>query len=34
LNAQFTEERIAELRYDKTLKEAMVYAYETYGEKV
>lgn len=34
LNAQFTIERIAELRYDKTLKEAMVYAYETYGEKV
>jgi type I restriction enzyme M protein len=34
LKAQFTEERIAELRYDKTLKEAMVYAYETYGEKV
>lgn len=34
LNAQFSEERIAELRYDKTLKEAMVYAYETYGEKV
>ncbi len=34
LNAQFTAERIAELRYDKTLKEAMVYAYETYGEKV
>lgn len=34
LNAQFTEERIAELRFDKTLKEAMVYAYETYGEKV
>ncbi len=34
LNAQFSEERIVELRYDKTLKEAMVYAYETYGEKV
>ena len=34
LKAQFTEERIAELRYDKTLKEAMMYAYETYGENV
>ncbi len=34
LKAQFTEERIAELRYDKTLKEAMVYAYGTYGDKV
>jgi len=34
LKAQFTEDRIAELRYDKTLKEAMMYAYETYGENV
>lgn len=34
LNAQFTAERIAELRYDKTLKEAMVYAYENYGDAV
>jgi type I restriction enzyme M protein len=34
LKAQFTEERIAELRYDKTIKEAMVHAYETYGESV
>lgn len=34
LKAQFTKERIAELRYDKTLKEAMMYAYETYGENV
>lgn len=34
LKAQFTEERIEELRYDKTLKEAMMYAYETYGENV
>ncbi len=34
LNAQFTEEKIVELRFDKTLKEAMVYAYEIYGEKV
>lgn len=34
LKAQFTKERIEELRYDKTLKEAMVYAYETYGEAI
>lgn len=34
LKAQFTKERIAELRYDKTLKEAMMHAYETYGENV
>jgi len=34
LKAQFTPERIAELRYDKTLKEPMVYAYETYGEAI
>ena len=34
LKAQFTPERIAELRYDKSLKEAMVYAYETYGESI
>jgi len=34
LKAQFTEERISELRYDKALREAMVYAYETYGETV
>lgn len=34
LKAQFTKERIEELRYDKSLKEAMVYAYETYGEEV
>lgn len=34
LKAQFTKEKIEELRYDKTLKEAMVYAYETYGEEV
>lgn len=31
LKAQFTAERIAELRYDKSLKEAMVYAYGTFG---
>jgi type I restriction enzyme M protein len=34
LKAQFTDERIAELRFDKTLKEPMAWAYETYGNKV
>lgn len=34
LKAQFTSERIVELRYDKTLKEPMQWAYETYGEQV
>jgi type I restriction enzyme M protein len=34
LKAQFTTERIAELRFDKSLKEAMVYTYETYGDNV
>lgn len=34
LIAQFTAERIAELRFDKSLKEAMVYAYETFGESI
>lgn len=34
LKVQFTKEKIDELRYDKSLKEAMVYAYETYGEEV
>ena len=34
LFAQFTEEAIAELRYDKSLKEPMQWAYETYGEMV
>ena len=34
LKAQFTAERIAELRFDKSLKEAMVYAYETVGESI
>jgi len=34
LKAQFTEERIADLRFDKTLKEPMQWAYETYGDKV
>ncbi|MEC5165949.1 type I restriction enzyme M protein [Flavobacterium sp. PL11] len=34
LKAQFTAERIADLRYDKSIKEAMVYAFETLGEEV
>lgn len=34
LKAQFTKERIAELRFDKSLREPMIWAYETYGEKV
>ncbi len=34
LKAQFSEERIAGLRFDKTLKEAMEWAWETFGEKV
>lgn len=34
LKAQFSKEKIEELRYDRSLKEAMVYAYETYGEEV
>jgi type I restriction enzyme M protein len=34
LKAQFTAERIAELRFDKTLREPMEWAYQTFGEKV
>ncbi|MDC0200935.1 type I restriction-modification system subunit M [Verrucomicrobia bacterium] len=34
LSAQFTAEGIETLRYEKTLKEPMEWAYETYGEKV
>lgn len=34
LKAQFTDERIAELRFDKTLKEPMMWAYETYGDNI
>jgi type I restriction enzyme M protein len=34
LKAQFTAERIAELRFDKSLREPMIWAYETFGEKV
>jgi type I restriction enzyme M protein len=33
LKAQFTTEAIATLRFDKNLKEAMQYVYETYGEE-
>lgn len=34
LMAQFSEERIADLRFDKSIREAMQWAYETYGEQV
>lgn len=34
LKAQFTEEAIADLRYDKSVVEAMKWAYETYGERI
>lgn len=34
LKAQFTQERIAGLRYEKTLLEPMEWAYETHGNKV
>lgn len=34
LKAQFTAECIAELRFDKSLREPMVWAYETFGDKV
>ncbi|MDQ3192223.1 MAG: type I restriction-modification system subunit M [Bacteroidota bacterium] len=34
LKAQFTKERIAELRYDKTLREPMMWAYKEYKEEV
>lgn len=34
LKAQFTAQRIADLRFDKTLKEPMQWAFETYGETV
>ena len=34
LKAQFTAERIAELRFDKTLREPMAWAFETFGERV
>jgi type I restriction enzyme M protein len=34
LKAQFTKEHLEELRYDKSLKEAMMYAYATYGDSV
>jgi type I restriction enzyme M protein len=34
LKAKFTTERIAELRFDKILREPMAWAYETFGKKV
>ncbi len=34
LKAQFTAERIAELRFDKSLREPMAWIYETYGDEV
>ncbi|SHI90431.1 type I restriction enzyme M protein [Hymenobacter daecheongensis DSM 21074] len=34
LMAQFTEERIATLRFDKSLREAMEWAYTQYGEEI
>lgn len=34
LKAQFSNERIAELRFDRALKEPMQWAFETYGDKV
>lgn len=34
LMAQFAKERIADLRYDKSLRDAMAWAYETYGDEV
>jgi len=34
LKAQFTEERIADLRFEKSLKDPMQWAFVTYGEKV
>lgn len=34
LKAQFTPERIAELRFDRSLREPMEWAWQTYGDKV
>ncbi len=34
LKAQFTSERIAELRFDKTLREPMQWAFEEFGEEI
>lgn len=34
LKAQFSEERIAELRFDKSLREPMAWAYETFGDEI
>lgn len=34
LKAQFTNERIEQLRFDKSLREPMEWAYKTYGDKI
>jgi type I restriction enzyme M protein len=34
LAAQFSEEKIADLRFDRSLREPMQWAFETYGEKI
>jgi type I restriction enzyme M protein len=34
VKAQFTDDAVAQLRFDKTLKEPMQWAYETYGERI
>lgn len=34
LKAQFTKERLSELRFDKSLREPMMWAFETFGDKV
>jgi type I restriction enzyme M protein len=34
IKAQFTDEVIAQLRFDKTLKEPMEWAFETYGDRI
>lgn len=34
LKAQFSEERIAELRFDRILREPMEWAYQTFGEEI
>lgn len=34
LKAQFTPERIAELRFDKSLREPMMWAYDEYGDRI
>ncbi|MEQ8714771.1 MAG: class I SAM-dependent DNA methyltransferase [Cyclobacteriaceae bacterium] len=34
LKAQFTQERLAELRYDKSIKDPMQWAFDTFGDRV